>query len=178
VNERPRFADATRELAIVARDLRDSRAAGDPKMVADGKLTPAQAADRLRVADAVAGEWSAYAAMQLPADAGASQAERRDMLSGALKVITARRDRAHAAMLAEGAWMGQLAIGALWQLVDAHLPQTGRIEPYLHWESYAAAVEALLWWQDRTGQASKRWSVEGTLWMREQLAAGQGRLAA
>ena len=53
-------------------------------------------------------------------------------------------------MLAEGRWLGQLERGALWQLVDAHFPQTGRIEPYLHWESYAAAIEALPWWQRRS----------------------------
>jgi hypothetical protein len=154
VTAAPRFAYATHELALVARDLRNGRAAGDPKMVAEGKLTQAEADDRLRVADAIAAEWSAHDEGHVPPAGDVADVEKLAMLIRSLAVSTARRDKAHAAMLAEGTWLGQLERGALWQLVDAHLPQTGRIEPYLHWESYAAAIEALLWWQQRGGRQS------------------------
>ncbi len=31
-----------------------------------------------------------------------------------------------------------------------------RVLPYLHWEGYAAAVEAMLWWQERPRYESRR----------------------
>ena len=162
----PRFAYATHELAIVARDLRDTRAAGDPKAVAEGKLTQAQADERLRIADALAADWTAFDELRLPAEDLATGEEKLAMLVRAQAVIVQRRDKAHAAMLAEGAWLGELERGALWQLVDTHVSQTSRIEPYLHWESYGAALEALLWRQQQTGVWSKRYAVEVTLALR------------
>ena len=163
MTDRPRFAYATHELALVARDLRDQRAAGDPKAVAEGKLTQVAAGERLRIADALAADWSAFDDLRVPPTDGATDAEKLAMLTRSLAVIVVRRDKAHAAMVAEGERFGRMDLGALWQLVDQHVPQTGSIEAYLHWESYAAATEALLWWQRRTDVESKRFAVETTL---------------
>lgn len=160
----PRFAYATHELAIVARDLRAVRAAGDPKAVAEGKLTQAQADERLRIADALATDWTAFDELRLPDGDLANGEEKLAMLVRAQALIVQRRDKAHAAMLVEShEHLGRYDVGALWNLADAHDPWTVRIEAYLHWESYAAAIEALLWWQRRTGVASKRFAVETTI---------------
>ncbi len=153
----PRFAYAYRELAIVAADIRQQRADGDPAKVADGTFTEQEAADRLRIATAVATEWEHYARMALPPTNLATQDERLTMLHTAFGGAVARRDRARQAIVTEyGEGFFVRSYAQLWALVDANDPTTARVLPYLNWESYAAAIEAMLWWQTRTGTDSIR----------------------
>ncbi len=153
----PRFAYAYRELALVAADIRQQRAAGDPAKVADGTFTEQDAADRLRIATAVATDWEHYARVALPPTNLATHDEKLAMLHTSLRGAVARRDRARQAIVSEyGERFFVRSYFELWALVDMHDTSTQRVLPYLHWESYAAAIEALLWWQTRSGTESIR----------------------
>lgn len=157
MTDTPRFAYAYRELALVAADIRQQRADGDPAKIADGTFTEQEAADRLRVATAVASDWEHYARVAMPPTNLANQDEKLAMLHASLRGAIARRDRARQANVAEfGEGFFVRSYFQLWALVDAHDPTTARVLPYLHWESYAAAIEAMLWWQMRTGTDSIR----------------------
>jgi hypothetical protein len=153
----PRFAYAYRELALFAADIRKQRADGDPAKVLDGTFTEQEAADRLRIATAIATDWEHYAGMALPPTNLATQDEKLTMLHSALSGAVARRDRARQAIVAEyGERFFVRSYFELWALVDMHDTTTAHVLPYLHWESYAAALEAMLWWQTRTGTDSIR----------------------
>jgi len=152
VTDAPRFAYAYRELALVAADLRQQRADGDPAKVADGTFTEQEAADRLRIATAVATDWDHYARVALPPTNLATQDEKLAMLHTSLRGARARRERARQAIVTEyGEKFFVRSYFELWALVDMHDTTTHRVLSYLNWESYAAAIEAMLWWQTRGG---------------------------
>jgi hypothetical protein len=143
----PRFAYAWPELARVAAHIRDQRAAGDGKVVETGKMTADQAAARLRIATAVAADWAAIAALQPMPEPTATDAEKVAMLDRAAAVTAGRVHPAQATMVAAAGWTGEQPRGALWQIAEAEIGPVDLIRAYLRAESYAAAVEALAWWQ-------------------------------
>lgn len=150
MTDRPRFIYAYAEMKLVAEDVRKNRADGDPALVAAGKLSADDAATRLRISTAIAVDWKHFARMELPPVDGATDAEKIESLAAALVGAVKRRDHMHAAMVAEyGRAIAALSLSELWAIHDAHDTRSQRILPYLHWESYAAALEAMLWWQQR-----------------------------
>ncbi len=154
---RPRFIYAYAEMALVAEDVRRNRAEGDPSLVDAGKLSPDVAVARLRISTALAVDWKAYARMELPPLDATTDAEKivdlKTVLTGAKK----RRDRARMAMVHEyGPAIGDLSLNELWRIHDSHDTRSLRVLPYLHWEGYAAAIEAMLWWQERPRYESRR----------------------
>lgn len=155
--ERPRFIYAYAELALVAEDVRRNRAEGDPLLVDAGKLLPDAAAARLRISTALAVDWKAYASMELPPIDLTTDAEKIVDLEGVLTGATKRRDHARTAMIHEyGPAIGDRSLNELWRIHDSHDTRSLRVLPYLHWEGYAAAVEAMLWWQERPRYESRR----------------------
>lgn len=157
MSERPRFIYAYAEMAQVAEDVRKNRAQGDPVLVEAGKLSADAAAARLRISTALAVDWKAYAKGELPPLDRTSDAEKvadlKSVLSGAVK----RRGHARTAMIGEyGKAVGDLSLIELWTIHDSHDTRSLRILPYLQWESYAAAVEAMLWWQERPRYEGRR----------------------
>lgn len=157
MTERPRFIYAYAEMAQVAEDVRKNRAEGDPRLVDAGKLSAEDAANRLRISTAIAVDWAHYARDELPPIKGATDAEKvgdmKSVLAGAIK----RRDQARQAIVSEyGEPFFVRSMAELWALVDSHDTTTIRVLPYLHWESYAAALEAMLWWQQRAPYCNRR----------------------
>ena len=120
--ERPRLWDATDALAWVARDILRNRQEGFPAAVAAGKLTPEQAATGLRIAAAIASDWttaieqsahyadSAYVAdmaarpLTLDRTAGATHAERHQALSSVLRHPKIAADPAYAELVEALIW--------------------------------------------------------------------------
>jgi len=155
--ERPRFIYAYAEMAMVAEDVRRNRAEGDPMLVDAGKLSPDAAAARLRISTALAVDWRAYARMELPPLDQTTDAEKIADLKGVLTGSEKRRDHARTAMIHEyGPAIGDLSLNELWLIHDSHDTRSLRVLPYLRWESYAAAIEAMLWWQERPRYESRR----------------------
>jgi len=157
MSERPRFIYAYAEMASVADDVRRNRAEGDPVLVNAGKLSPDVAAARLRISTALAVDWKAYARMELPPLDQTTEAEKIADLKAVLVGAEKRRDQARAAMANEyGPSVDALSLNELWTIHDSHDPRSLRVLPYLHWESYAAAIEAMLWWQERPRYEDRR----------------------
>ncbi|MES3154368.1 hypothetical protein [Sphingomonas faeni] len=155
--DRPRFIYAYAEMAQVADDVRKNRAEGDPALIEAGKLSVEDAATRLRISTAIAVDWKAYARMELPSLDRTTDAEKVADLKAVLTGAKKRRDHARTAMMYEyGAAVGDLSLVELWAIHDAHDTRSLRILPYLRWESYAAAIEAMLWWQERPHFESRR----------------------
>lgn len=156
-SERPRFLYADAEMAIVAEDVRKNRAEGDPALVAAGKLSAEDAATRLRISTAIAVDWAHYARIELPPIEGATNEEKVTDLTTVLSGATKRRDHARQAVISEyGEQFFVRSMAELWALLDMHDTTTARVLPYLHWESYAAALEAMLWWQQRAPYCNRR----------------------
>lgn len=154
---RPRFIYAYAEMAQVADDVRKNRAEGDPALVAAGRLSVEEAATRLRISTAIAVDWAHYAREALPPINGATDEEKVADLKAVLSGATKRRDHARQAVISEyGERFFVRSMAELWALVDMHDTTTARVLPYLHWESYAAALEAMLWWQQRAPYCNRR----------------------
>ncbi len=154
---RPRFMYAYAEMALVAEDVRRNRAEGDPALVDAGKLSTDAATARLRISTALAVDWKAYARMELPPLDQTTDAEKIADLKAVLVGAEKRRDQARAAMAHEyGPAIGDLSLNELWTIHDSHDTRSLRVLPYLHWESYAAAIEAMLWWQERPRYEGRR----------------------
>jgi hypothetical protein len=157
MTERPRFMYAYAEMALVAEDVRRNRAEGDPALVDAGKLSTDAATTRLRISTALAVDWRAYARMELPPLDQTTDAEKIADLKAVLFGAESRRDQARAAMVHEyGPAIGNLSLNELWTIHDSHDTRSLRVLPYLHWESYAAAIEAMLWWQARPRYEGRR----------------------
>ena len=157
MTERPRFIYAYAEMALVAEDVRRNRSEGDPVLVAAGKLSPEAAVARLRVSTALAVDWTAYARMELPPLDLTTDEEKIADLKSVLAGAQRRRDQARTAMINEyGPAIGDLSLNELWRIHDSHDTRSLRVLPYLHWEGYAAAIEAMLWWQQRPRYESRR----------------------
>jgi hypothetical protein len=157
MSERPRFIYAYAEMAQVAEDVRRNRADGDPALVEAGKLSAEDAATRRRISAAIAVDWKAYARMELPPLDRTTDAEKASDLKAVLIGAAKRRDHARTAMMHEyGAAIGDLSLDELWSIHDSHDTRSLRILPYLRWESYAAAIEAMLWWQQRPRYEGRR----------------------
>lgn len=157
MSERPRFVYAYAEMAQVAEDVRKNRAQGDPALVAAGRLSAEAAETRLRISTAIAVDWAHYARNELPPRKGATDAEKVADLTSALAGAIKRCDQARQAIVNEyGERFFVRTMPQLWALVDMHDTTTLRVLPYLHWESYAAALEAMLWWQQRAPSCNRR----------------------
>jgi len=155
--DRPRFIYAYAEMALVAEDVRRNRAEGDSVLVDAGKLSPDIAAARLRISTALAVDWKAYAHMELPPLDQTTDAEKIADLKGVLAGAVKRRDQARRAMIHEyGPAIGDVSLNELWQIHDSYDTRSLRVLPYLHWDGYAAAIEAMLWWQERPRYESRR----------------------
>ena len=154
---RPRFIYAYAEMALVAEDVRRNRAEGDSLLVEAGKLSPDAAAARLRISTALALDWKAYARIELPPIDLTTDAEKIADLKAVLIGAERRRDHARATVIQEyGPAIGDLSLNELWRIHDSHDTRSLRVLPYLHWEGYAAAIEAMLWWQERPRYESRR----------------------
>lgn len=157
MTERPRFMYAYAEMALVAEDVRRNRAEGDPALVDAGKLSTDAATMRLRISTALAVDWKAYACMELPPLDQTTDAEKIADLKAVLVGAEKRRDQARAAMVYEyGPAFENLSLNELWTIHDSHDTRSLRVLPYLHWEGYAAAIEAMLWWQERPRYEGRR----------------------
>jgi hypothetical protein len=157
MTKKPRFVYAYAEMALVADDIRKNRAEGDPSLVEAGRLSPEDAAARLRISTALTVDWKAYARMELPPLDQTTDAEKIADLKTVLAGAEKRRDHARAAMANEyGPSVDALSLNELWTIHDSHDPRSLRVLPYLHWESYAAAIEAMLWWQERPRYEGRR----------------------
>ncbi len=179
MTNRPRFIYAYAEMALVAEDVRKNRAEGDPALVEAGKLSVDDAATRLRISTAIAVDWKHFARMELPPVDGASDAEKIESLAAALAGAGKRRDHTQAAMVAEyGRAVATLSLNELWAIHDAHDTRSQRILPYLHWESYASALEAMLWWQQRPHYESRRFIIMVNQQLRDMGYAEPERAAA
>lgn len=174
-------------LATIAEHLRDARAAGGRKQVESGRLTEADAADRLRVATALAADWRRVADRTPRPEPIASQAELIAMLQGALPNAIIRRDRAWTALIEGAPQYRRHESAELWALsdqIDAFSDEVRRdieelVRPWLSAESVANGLAAMLWWQQRTGTESIHWLIEATMALRMPTQRkGEGRLAA
>lgn len=172
-------------LAAIAEHLRAGRAAGDRKLIEDGKMTEADAADRLRVATALAADWRRVAERTPRPTPAATQAELLAMLNQALPAAIARRDRAWKALIEGAPEYRRHEPAELWALSDAidafsddvRRPIRDYVRPFLTAESIASGLASMLWWQQRTGTESIHWLVDASLALRAP-AEGKGRLAA
>jgi hypothetical protein len=117
---RPRLWDATDALCFVARDILRNRQEGYPAAVESGKLSPDASADGLRIAAAIAADWTI--AIELS----------NHFPEFAPQELAAPLDFTAQATPAE-------RIATL-EAVRAHPGVTGRPD-------YAEIVEALLWWE-------------------------------
>ena len=178
MTKRPRFIYAYAEMALVAEDVRRNRADGDSALVDAGKLSADTATTRLRIATALAVDWKAYARLELPPLDQTTDAEKIADLKAVLVGAEKRRDQARAAMVHEyGPAIGNLSLNELWTIHDSHDTRSLRVLPYLHWEGYAAAIEAMLWWQERPRYEGRRFitminqELQGTYATPERAAA-------
>jgi len=177
--DRPRFIYAYAEMALVAEDVRRNRAEGDPSLVNAGKLSPDAAAVRLRISTALAVDWKAYARMELPPLDSTTDADKIADLESVLTGAEKRRDHARTAMIHEyGPAIGDRSLNELWLIHDSHDPRSLRVLPYLRWESYAAAIEAMLWWQERPRYESRRFITMVNQQLRDMGYAASERQAA
>jgi len=148
MTERPRFIHAYNELATVAEHVRAQRAEGDPALVKQGRMTADTATNRLRVATMIATDWQHYAKLRLPPIDTTTRSERIESLEAALAGHQQRTKQARQAIVNEfGDGFLVRSMAELWALVDSHDPTTARVRPFLHHESCAAALEAMLWWE-------------------------------
>lgn len=167
-------------LATIAEHIRDARDAGDRKLVDAGKMTAATAADRLRVAAALAANWRRVVDRTARPEPTASPAELIGMLNQALPGAIARRDRAWAALVEGARQYRHYDSAELWALsdsIDVFGDEIRRgirdyIRPWLNAESIAGGLAAMLWWQQRTGTGSIHWLVDASLALR---AAGDAQ---
>ena len=143
--------------ARFARPLRLDRDALRGDQLADAVASAEDAATRLRISTAIAVDWAHYARTELPPVKGATDEEKVADLTAVLAGATKRRDHARQAIVSEyGERFFVRSMAELWALVDMHDTTTARVLPYLHWESYAAALEAMLWWQQRAPYCNRR----------------------
>lgn len=174
-------------LAAMAEQLRDARAAGDQRAVAEEKMTAAEAVDRLRIATALAADWRSVADCTPRPVRVATDAEILLMLKQALPAAIARRDRAYKAMTANASAYRHYEITELWAVSDRYRffsegVQDDIVEyvrPYLNAHTTATALEAMLWWQQQSGADSIHLLTDATIALRELAGVkGEGRLAA
>lgn len=174
-------------IAAIAEHLRAGRAAGDRKLVDDGKMTEADAANRLRIATALAADWRRVADRTPRSATTATQAELLAMLNLALPGAIVRRDRAWKALVEGAPEYRRFESAELWALSDAidafsddvRRAIRDRVRPYLTAESIAAGLAAMLWWQQRTGTESIYWLVDATIALRGSADhERKGRMAA
>jgi hypothetical protein len=78
-------------IAAIAEQLRDARAAGDQRLVAEDKMTATDAADRLRIASALAADWRRVVDRSPRPEPTATDAEILAMLKQALPTGRTRR---------------------------------------------------------------------------------------
>jgi hypothetical protein len=179
MTQKPRFVYAYAEMALVADDIRKNRAEGDPSLVEAGRLSPEDAAARLRISTALTVDWKAYARMELPPLDQTTGAEKIADLKAVLVGAEKRRDQARAAMVHEyGPAIGNLSLNELWTIHDTHDTRSLRVLPYLHWESYAAAIEAMLWWQARPRYEGRRFITTVNQQLQTMESVEQERVAA
>ncbi|EZP57462.1 hypothetical protein [Sphingomonas sp. RIT328] len=174
-------------IAAIAEQLRDARAAGDQRLVAEDKMTATDATDRLRIASALAADWRRVVNRAPRPERTATDAEILAMLKQALPAAISRRDRAHQALVNNAPQYRRYKTAELWALSDrigafSEGVQDDIVEyvrPLLNAESVAAGLAAMLWWHQRTGTDCIHWLTDATIELRAaRLAEGEGRLAA
>ena len=173
-------------VAAIAEQLRDARAAGDQRLVDEGKMTASVAADRLRVATALAADWRRVADCSPRPSAAADDAEILAMLAQALPAAIARRDKAYKALVAGAPQYRHCDLDELYALCArlACFSETVQddiveyVRPWLQALNVASGLAAMLWWQQRTGVESIHFLVDTTIALRERTRTeGEGRLA-
>lgn len=165
-------------LTTIAEHLRDARAAGDRRLVDEGKMTKEAAADRLRIASALAADWRRVVDRATRASPTATQAELLAMLNQALPAAITRRDRAWKAMVQSAPQYRHCESAELWALsdrLDAFSEEVRRdvtdfVRPWLNAESIASGLAAMLWWQQRTGTESIHWLVDAAIALRASVS--------
>ncbi len=171
------FAD----IVAIAEHLRDARAAGDQRLVAEEKMTAADAVDRLRIATALAADWRSVADCTPRPVRVATDAEILVMLKQALPAAIARRDRAYKAMTTNASAYRHYEITELWAVSDRYQFFSEGVQddiaeyvrPYLNAHTTATALAAMLWWQQQTGAASIHFLIDATNALRAQAAGPQ-----
>lgn len=167
-------------IAVIAEQLRDARAAGDQRLVADGKMTAADAADRLRIATALAKDWRRVADCSPRPERTATDAEILGMLAQALPAAIARRDRAYKALTTNAPAYRHYEPAELWALSDRYRffsegvqdDVAEYVRPYLTADTTATALAAMLWWHQRTGTDCIHWLTDATIELRNRVPAG------
>jgi hypothetical protein len=174
-------------IAAIAEQLRDARAAGDQRLVDENKMTQAAAADRLRVATALAADWRRVADQVPRPQRVADDAEILAMISQALPAAISRRDKAYKTLVANAPQYRHYDLDELWALSDrcrsfSEAVQDDIVEyvrPWLQAQNVANGLGAMLWWQRRRGVESIHFLVDTTIALRERARLeGEGRLAA
>jgi hypothetical protein len=168
-------------IAVIAEQLRDARAAGDQRLVADEKMSAASAADRLRIATALAADWRRVAGCAPRPERTATDAEILAMLKQALPAAIARRDRAYKAMTTNAPAYRHYEITELWAVSDRYRffsegVQDDIVEyvrPYLNADTTATALAAMLWWQQQIGADSIHFLTDATIELRTRAAGSQ-----
>jgi len=151
---RPRLRHEWAYLAQVATDIHAKRAATYPARVADGRMSTAEAETALSSIAAIADDWRAAKDGRVPDDGPG-----RPSRAARIATLTMARDRAN--VLADKA--GTALRGVL--SAKAPLPDRDRLimdhyqgqtmsataESWVRALDYAAAVTAMLWWEERSG---------------------------
>lgn len=174
-------------IAVMAEQLRDARAVGDQRLVDEAKMTASVAADRLRVATALAADWRRVADCSPRPLRIADDAEILAMLVQALPAAIARRDKAYKALVVGAPHYRHYDLDELYALCArlacfSEAVQDDIVEyvrPWLQAQNVASGLAAMLWWQQRAGVESIHFLVDTTIALREQARVeGEGRRAA
>lgn len=174
----PIFTTEFAGIAAIAEQLRDGRAAGDQRLVDEGKMTASVAADRLRVATALAADWRRVADCSPRLPPATDETEILAMLVQALPAAIVRRDKAYKALVAGAPQYRHYELDELWALSDRYAVFSEAVQddiaeyvrPWLHAQNVANGLGAMLWWQQRTGVESIHFLVDTTIALREQAA--------
>ena len=148
---RPRLRHEWAYLAQVATDIHAKRAASYPARVADGRMSSHEAEAALSSIAAIADDWRAAYAGGMPDDGPG-----RPSRAARVATLTAARDRAtvladKAATAFRAVLPAKAALPDRDQLVIEHyqgLTMSATAEAWVRALDYAAAVAAMLWWEE------------------------------
>lgn len=155
----PRLRHEWAYLAAVAQDIHAKRAASYPARVGDGRMTSAEADAALSAIAAIAADWRAAADGGVPADGPGrvGRAARIATLTTARDRATVLADKAATALRAQ--LPPRAALPDRDPLVIAYhdgQPMSAAAERWVRALDYAAAIAAMLWWEQGAGACRLR----------------------
>lgn len=156
---RPRLRNEWAYLAQVATDIHAKRAASYPARVADGRMSSAEAETALSSIAAIAEDWCVAKNGGVPDDGSG-----RPSRAARTATLTMARDRANvladkAATALRAVLPAKAPLPHRDRLIMDHyqgLTMSATAESWVRALDYAAAVAAMLWWEERSG---------GNLWI-------------